>query len=56
VVEQINNLNFTNMIDLNKIGVQEMSLESQKEVSGGFALLIFLGAMLLGYMLFDMAN
>jgi hypothetical protein len=44
------------MIDLNKIGVQEMSLESQKEVSGGFALLLFFGAMLLGYMLYDLVN
>jgi hypothetical protein len=44
------------MIDLDKIGVKEMSYESQKDVSGGFAFLVFLGAAFLAYMLYDLAN
>jgi hypothetical protein len=52
----LNKKKIKTMIDLNKIGVQEMSYESQKEVSGGFAFLIFIGAAFLAYMLYDLAN
>lgn len=44
------------MLDLKKIGVEEMSIESQKEVTGGFAFLIFAFAVILGYMLMDLAE
>jgi hypothetical protein len=44
------------MIDLNKIGVQEMSLESQQEVTGGFGILELLIGILIGYILTDLAT
>jgi hypothetical protein len=44
------------MIDLNKIGVQEMSLESQQEVAGGFGIFALLIGILIGYILTDLAT
>ena len=42
--------------NLKKIGVEEMSIDSQKEVTGGFAFLAFLFAAFLSYMLLDLAE
>lgn len=44
------------MINLEKIGVEEMSIESQKEVTGGFAFLVLALAAFLSYMLLDLAE
>lgn len=44
------------MLDIKNIGVEEMSIESQQEVTGGFAFLIFAFAAILGYMLMDLAE